>query len=51
MCMRNNKLRFEAHDKDRFAKYLGDVRAGKKKIASGALKPHELVSEAMNHVA
>ena len=51
VCMRNNKLRFEAHDKDRFAKYLGDVRAGKKKIASGALKPHELVSEAMNHVA
>ena len=47
VCMRNNKDKFEKHDKERFQQYLDDVKAGKKKIASGALKPHELVREAM----
>ncbi len=50
VCMKNNKGHFEKHDEERFTKYLQDVKAGKKKIASGALKPHELVSEAMRHV-
>lgn len=27
--------------------YLGQVKKGEKKVASGALKPHELVEEAM----
>ncbi len=40
VCMKNNKGHFEKHDQ----------KAGKKKIASGALKPHELVSEAMRHI-
>ena len=47
VCMRNNKRHFEKHDGERFTKYLEDVRAGKKSIAAGALKPHELVREAM----
>jgi hypothetical protein len=50
VCMKNNKGHFEKHDQERFTKYLQDVKAGKKKIASGALKPHELVSEAMRHI-
>lgn len=45
--MKNNKGSFEEHDKQRFTQYLEDVQAGKKSIASGALKPHELVGEAM----
>lgn len=49
VCMKNNKGHFEKHDQERFTKYLEDVKAGKKKIASGALKPHQLVSEAMRH--
>lgn len=47
VCMRMNKDKFEKHDKERFQQYLDDVKAGKKKIASGALKPHKLVQEAM----
>ena len=47
VCMKNNKGSFEEHDKQRFTQYLEDVQAGKKSIASGALKPHELVGEAM----
>lgn len=50
VCMKNNKKSFEKHDEERFKEYLGEVKAGKKKIASGALKPHQLVSEAMRHV-
>ena len=49
VCMKNNKGSFEEHDKKRFTQYLEDVQAGKKSIASGALKPHELVEEAMQH--
>lgn len=47
VCMRKNKDKFEKHDKERFQQYLDDVKSGKSKIASGALKPHELVHEAM----
>lgn len=47
VCMHKNKTKFERHDKERFDQYLADVEAGKKKIASGALKPHELVQQAM----
>ena len=47
VCMNKNKRKFEEHDKERFEQYLSDVQAGKKKIASGALKPHELVQQAM----
>ncbi|KAK9829195.1 hypothetical protein WJX72_004438 [[Myrmecia] bisecta] len=50
VCMKNNKKNFEYHDKQRFEEFLGQVRAGEKKIASGALKPHDLVHEVMEHV-
>ncbi len=46
ICMNNNKEHFEAHDKERFEQFLADVGSGKKRIAAGALKPHELVREA-----
>ncbi len=49
VCMKKNKSSFEEHDKERFTQYLEDVKARKKTIASGALKPHELVREAMQH--
>ncbi|RKP06725.1 hypothetical protein THASP1DRAFT_18085 [Thamnocephalis sphaerospora] len=48
VCMRNRKGLFEKHDKERFAEFLRLVKAGKAKITSGALMPHELVQEAMN---
>ena len=47
--MKNNKKSFEEHDMERFKEYLGEVRAGKKKISSGAVKPHELVRQAMRY--
>lgn len=47
VCMKNNKKHFEKHDEERFTEYLAEVKAGTKKIASGALKPHQLVKEAM----
>ena len=47
VCMHKNKRKFEEHDKERFEQYLSDVQAGRKKIASGALKPHELVQQAI----
>ncbi|KAK9812916.1 hypothetical protein WJX72_005760 [[Myrmecia] bisecta] len=49
ICMKTNKGLFESHDGERFTTYLGKVRSGEKKIASGALKPHDLVQEAMGH--
>ena len=49
VCMHKNKDKFEKHDKERFQEYLSEVEAGMKKIASGALKPHELVGQAMTH--
>lgn len=50
VCMNKHKQKFEKHDKERFEQYLSDVEAGKTKIASGALKPHELVQQAMRQV-
>lgn len=47
VCMNKHKRQFEKHDQERFEQYLADVAAGKKTIASGALKPHELVQQAM----
>ncbi|PQQ11195.1 uncharacterized protein Pyn_13966 [Prunus yedoensis var. nudiflora] len=34
---------FLKHDEERFKKYLEDVKAGKAKIAAGALLPHEII--------
>ncbi|XP_015902289.1 uncharacterized protein LOC107435242 [Ziziphus jujuba] len=44
MAMKFYKDKFLKHDKERFLKYLEDVRAGKSKIAAGALLPHEIVA-------
>ncbi|KAK1395336.1 GPI inositol-deacylase PGAP1-like protein [Heracleum sosnowskyi] len=35
---------FQWHDKERFSKYLEDVKEGKEKIASGALLPHDITN-------
>lgn len=43
--MKRNKKIFLGHDADRFKQYLEDVEEGKKKIASGALLPHQIVEQ------
>uniref|UniRef100_A0A0D3F1J5 TROVE domain-containing protein n=1 Tax=Oryza barthii TaxID=65489 RepID=A0A0D3F1J5_9ORYZ len=44
VAMKNYKDLFLKHDADRFNAYLADVKSGKKKIAAGALLPHEIIS-------
>ena len=48
VCMKRNKKHFLNNDKERFNQYLEDVKLGKRKIASGALLPHEIVREFMH---
>ena len=48
VCMKRNKKNFKREDSERFDQYLEDVKCGKKKIASGALLPHQLVNELMS---
>lgn len=43
VAMKLYKDKFLKHDPERFEKYLEDVRAGKAKIAAGALLPHEII--------
>ncbi|CAL0307846.1 unnamed protein product [Lupinus luteus] len=43
VAMKFYKEKFLKHDKERFEKYLEDVRSGKKTIAAGALLPHEII--------
>jgi hypothetical protein len=43
VAMKNYTEFFRKHDADRFGRYLMDVRAGKVKIAAGALLPHEIL--------
>eukprot|EP00891_Asterochloris_glomerata_P008284 jgi/Astpho2/8284/Aster-x0811 len=49
VCMHRSKHLFEFHDEERFKQYLEDVKTGKDgaTITAGALKPHELVHQAM----
>lgn len=47
VCMKRNKKHFVKRDPDRFNQFLQDVQAGKKKIASGSLLPHEIVGNFM----
>lgn len=47
VCFKRNKKTFKYHDKDRLVEYLSKVKKGEAKINAGALKPHELVKEAM----
>uniref|UniRef100_A0A0E0JWD4 TROVE domain-containing protein n=1 Tax=Oryza punctata TaxID=4537 RepID=A0A0E0JWD4_ORYPU len=44
VAMKNYKDLFLKHDANRFNAYLADVKSGKKKIAAGALLPHEIIS-------
>ncbi|XP_068307162.1 uncharacterized protein [Pyrus communis] len=44
VAMKLYKEKFMKHDEERFKKYLGDVMAGKSKIAAGALLPHEIIA-------
>ncbi|KAM5568319.1 hypothetical protein ABKV19_016072 [Rosa sericea] len=43
VAMKVYKDKFKKHDEERFNKYLEDVKAGKAKIAAGALLPHEII--------
>ncbi|XP_045814496.1 uncharacterized protein LOC123908033 [Trifolium pratense] len=43
VAMKLYKEKFLKHDKERFEKYLEDVKAGKTTIAAGALLPHEII--------
>jgi hypothetical protein len=42
--MKNYTDLFLKHDADRFNAYLADVKSGKKRIAAGALLPHEIIA-------
>ncbi|ONI09117.1 LOW QUALITY PROTEIN: hypothetical protein PRUPE_5G219200 [Prunus persica] len=45
VAMKLYKEKFLEHDKERFSKYSEDVKAGKSKIAAGALLPHEIIAQ------
>ncbi|CAL4971017.1 unnamed protein product [Urochloa decumbens] len=48
VAMSNYKELFLKHDAARFNAYLADVKSGKKKIAAGALLPHEIVAASLS---
>ncbi|CAM0946483.1 unnamed protein product [Alopecurus aequalis] len=43
VAMKNYKELFLQHDAERFNAYLADVKSGKKRIAAGALLPHQII--------
>ncbi|QHO26747.1 uncharacterized protein DS421_7g202180 [Arachis hypogaea] len=43
VAMKLYKQKFLKHDRERFMKYLVDVKSGKTTIATGALLPHEII--------
>uniref|UniRef100_A0ACD5YPE9 Uncharacterized protein n=1 Tax=Avena sativa TaxID=4498 RepID=A0ACD5YPE9_AVESA len=43
VAMKNYQAVFLKHDAERFSAYLADVKSGKKRIAAGALLPHQIV--------
>ncbi|CAN1294563.1 Uncharacterized protein L728 [Linum perenne] len=45
VAMKKYKDHFMKHDKERFEEYLENVKAGKAKIAAGALLPHEIIGQ------
>eukprot|EP01018_Ginkgo_biloba_P017174 Gb_38039 [translate_table: standard] len=47
VAMKNYKDLFLKHDSERFSSYLQEVAEGKKKIAAGALLPHEIIQQAV----
>ncbi|ERN02136.1 hypothetical protein AMTR_s00045p00177770 [Amborella trichopoda] len=50
-AMKNYKKHFKWHDRRRFRKFLKEVEKGEKKIAAGALLPHEILASGQNQVA
>ncbi|XP_054804528.1 uncharacterized protein LOC129307695 [Prosopis cineraria] len=44
VAMKFYEKKFMKHDKERFSKYLEDVKSGKSTIAAGALLPHEIIA-------
>ncbi|KAI4969733.1 hypothetical protein ZWY2020_000647 [Hordeum vulgare] len=48
VAMKNYKDHFIYHDQERFNGFLADVKSGKKKIAAGALLPHQILESAMD---
>lgn len=51
VCMKRNKKQFLKNDAERFGQYLEDVKSGMKKIASGALLPHEIIKQFMEPIS
>ncbi|XP_046652378.1 uncharacterized protein LOC124343193 isoform X2 [Daphnia pulicaria] len=51
VCMKRNKKQFLKNDAERFGQYLEDVKSGIKKIASGALLPHEIIKQFMTPIS
>ncbi|XP_059636006.1 uncharacterized protein LOC132278214 [Cornus florida] len=43
IAMKNYKETFMKRDKERFEEYLGSVKRGDRKIAAGALLPHQII--------
>ena len=48
VSMKRNKEQFLKHDAERFTKFLEEVKTGAKKIASGALLPHEIIEQLLS---
>ncbi|OAO91619.1 hypothetical protein AXX17_AT5G41380 [Arabidopsis thaliana] len=48
IAMQNYSSRFSKHDSERFTEFLEDVKSGKKKMAAGALLPHQIISQLEN---
>jgi Domain of unknown function (DUF2828) len=48
ICMKDNTVNFFQHDPERFEKYLGDVKSGKKTISGATLYPHQLVAQVVS---
>ncbi|KAG6552811.1 hypothetical protein Mapa_005759 [Marchantia paleacea] len=48
VAMKTYKDLFLTHDEERFTKYLEDVKAGKAKIAAGALLPHDILKSVVD---
>jgi hypothetical protein len=45
VAMKSYKEIFLKHDAERFQQYLDDAKAGKTKVAAGAVLPHEIIRE------
>lgn len=48
VAMKRYTKAFYKNDKERFDKYIEDVKCGKEKINAGAIFPHEIIKDAIN---